>query len=133
MRRFLASPLAGAHPPGGEVYREYRFSLLLASVAVGDPEAEPEDELMPRAWWTAPSRTGAGPWSLWTSKRTASLPQGGRPAGWSCIAPQLTAYSQALEPGAGNTGGGAGAVFLRPRMPGDAVMTSPPLFPAACS
>ena len=45
VRRFLASPLAERIRRAGEVYREYRFSLLLPA-SLYDPEAEPEDELM---------------------------------------------------------------------------------------
>ena len=45
VRRFLASPLAQRIRRAEQVYREYRFSLLLPA-ALYDPAAEPEDELM---------------------------------------------------------------------------------------
>ena len=83
VRRFLASPLAQRIRRAEQVYREYRFSLLLPA-ALYDPAAEPEDELMLQGVVDCAFRTRA--WSSWTSKPTAS----GRrrpPPGRSCTAP----------------------------------------------
>lgn len=94
VRRFLASPLAERIRRAGEVYREYRFSLLLPA-SLYDPEAEPEDELMLQGVVDCAFRTEQG-LVIVDFKTDRILPQEAAQRA-ELYRPQLTAYSQALS------------------------------------
>ena len=78
----------------GEVYREYRFSLLLPA-SLYDPEAEPEDELMLQGVVDCAFRTEQG-LVIVDFKTDRILPQEAAQRA-ELYRPQLTAYSQALS------------------------------------
>ena len=94
VRRFLASPLAERIRRAGEVYREYRFSLLLPA-SLYDPQAEPEDELMLQGVVDCAFRTEQG-LVIVDFKTDRILPQEAAQRA-ELYRPQLTAYSQALS------------------------------------
>ena len=94
VRRFLASPLAERIRRAGEVYREYRFSLLLPA-SLYDPEAEPGDELMLQGVVDCAFRTEQG-LVIVDFKTDRILPQEAAQRA-ELYRPQLTAYSQALS------------------------------------
>ena len=96
VRRFLASPLAERIRRAGEVYREYRFSLLLPA-SLYDPEAEPEDELMLQGVVDCAFRTEQG-LVIVDFKTDRILPQEAAQRA-ELYRPQLTAYRQALGRG----------------------------------
>ena len=94
MRRFLASPLAQRIRRAEQVYREYRFSLLLPA-ALYDPAAEPEDELMLQGVVDCAFRTEKG--LVIVDFKTDRIRPEEAPARAELYRPQLTAYSQALS------------------------------------
>ena len=94
VRRFLASPLAQRIRRAEQVYREYRFSLLLPA-ALYDPAAEPEDELMLQGVVDCAFRTEEG--LVIVDFKTDRIRPEEAPARAELYRPQLTAYSQALS------------------------------------
>ena len=94
VRRFLASPLAQRIRRAEQVYREYRFSLLLPA-ALYDPAAEPEDELMLQGVVDCAFRTEQG--LVIVDFKTDRIRPEEAPARAELYRPQLTAYSQALS------------------------------------
>ena len=90
VRRFLASPLAERIRRAGEVYREYRFSLLLPASLY-----DPEDELMLQGVVDCAFRTEQG-LVIVDFKTDRILPQEAAQRA-ELYRPQLTAYSQALS------------------------------------
>ena len=94
VRRFLTSPLAQRIRRAEQVYREYRFSLLLPA-ALYDPAAEPEDELMLQGVVDCVFRTEEG--LVIVDFKTDRVPAEEAPARAELYRPQLTAYSQALS------------------------------------
>ena len=94
VRRFLASPLAQRIRRAEQVYREYRFSLLLPA-ALYDPAAEPEDELMLQGVVDCWFETLEGITVLdFKTDRVTNRTLLERAEEYR---PQLTAYSRALE------------------------------------
>ena len=94
VRQFLASPLAQRIRRAEQVYREYRFSLLLPA-ALYDPVAEPEDELMLQGVVDCAFRTEEG--LVIVDFKTDRIRPEEAPARAELYRPQLTAYSQALS------------------------------------
>ena len=93
IRAFLATPLAQEIRQARQVWREYRFALLMPATLY-DPAAEGE-ELMLQGVVDCAFRTGRGLW-WWTSRPTVWLPARSR-SGRREYRPQLEAYAQALE------------------------------------
>ena len=93
IRAFLATPLAQEIRQARQVWREYRFALLMPA-ALYDPAAEGE-ELMLQGVVDCAFRTGEG--LVVVDFKTDRLAPGEEPQRAEEYRPQLEAYAQALE------------------------------------
>lgn len=94
VRRFMASPLAQRIREAKEVYREYRFALLLPA-AMFDETVQPEEELMLQGVVDCAFRTERG--LVIVDFKTDRVTEGEIPERAERYRPQLTAYSEALS------------------------------------